>query len=192
MTIDRPDWNFDVPAKGGESLPPLSERGGQGARVVERPTVPSVADDLPADQDTIDASIIESGALTPAEIAEMRGQAPGAGVNLDPDLRETWEKQGGFEKNLERAQGTATRILEASGDADALQAHFDGLPAVIQTKVFDFLRLEPDKRPGSAIDLIAAFEGSLRPAEKEIYRNWVAGLSEGQRAAIIVGIGGGR
>ena len=144
----------------------------------------------------------ESRSLVPAEpastdpdtlpapdalVAEMRGDLPSGDAELDPELKKTWEREGGYEQNLARAQAAATDILARSPD---LEAKFERLPESIQSKAFDHLRLGVAK--GRGIAAIAAFESRLTDQELAIYTNWVAGLTLEERRAIVGYLNGGR
>ena len=143
-------------------------------------------DSLPAPADLLAEM---HGDLTPALIPEGWVSAE-AGRDLSPELRATWEKEGGFEHNFAQAWGAASNILSRVSDPASLQARFDALPVSIQNKVFDQMRMPPARNRGAAA--LKALSARLTPAERQTFLTWVDGLSEEEDEAIMNYFDGGR
>jgi hypothetical protein len=118
----------------------------------------------------------EDGRFIPAEMAQ---------------LRETWDKEGGYEFNLKAAQTAATAILSRIPDPADLSAHFDTLPVGVQAKIMDVLRLQPSKRTTANASLLL-IEDSLSPAELATLRTSASQLMPEHREAILDVLGGAR
>jgi hypothetical protein len=103
-------------------------------------------------------------------------------VEVDPELRATWEKEGGYERNLAQAQAGAKNILECMESPKWFQARFDALPASIQLTVFDHLRMAPQR--GRADAVLDAIEQRLSPAEVNIFADFLERCSADELRAI--------
>jgi hypothetical protein len=127
----------------------------------------------------------------PAKSPAPRGEG---GRFIAPEmaqLRETWDKEGGYEFNLKAAQAAAEAILSRVPDPQDLSAHFDYLPVGIQAKIMDVLRLQPSRRT-TANDMLLLIEDSLTPQELATAREWVGQMSPEHHAAILDVLGGSR
>jgi hypothetical protein len=120
---------------------------------------------------------------------QLPAENAGAAIGLGPDLVETWEREGGYQQNLARAQATATKILSVEGVGD-LQEKFDaGLPQSIQNKVYDSLRLSPSHGPNAALMRLDQIEKSLTPDELATAEKWLKSLTPEQSRALLFGLG---
>jgi hypothetical protein len=142
----------------------------------------------PVDLDALPAGSVVSGETLLASVQAEKPAATGNGISAE--LRKTWEREGGFELHLKAAQDRANQILGPADDANALRSHFDTLPAGIQGKIFDVLRLSPSRSPDAGFRLINQIESTLTPQELTIAEAWLSKLTPAQKNAIIRGMGG--
>jgi hypothetical protein len=92
---------------------------------------------------------------------EVEGDAPALvrsdGSDLAPELREAWEKQGGLQHHLGRAQSTAEAMMEAMSaeERGSFVQAFNALPEGAATAIYSFLAIDPggSVREASAGDL---------------------------------------
>jgi hypothetical protein len=184
-TSGLPDWNYETPSSG---------EGAQG--FPDRP----VTSDAPAPPAASVPAKVEPGAIQRTdwtgeesqpqggEDVQLPSSDPGAAFGLGPDLVATWEREGGFQANLERAQATVGKVLSVEGIGD-LESKFDGLPRNIQTKVFDVLRLSPSNSPDAALMRVEQIEKSLTPDELATAEKWLKSLTPEQSRALLYGLG---
>jgi hypothetical protein len=141
----------------------------------------------PVDLDALPAGSVISGETLLAS-AKAEGK-PSEGGGISAELRKSWGREGGFELHLKAAQDCANHVLGAADDANALRSHFDTLPASVQSKVFDVLRLSPSRSPDAGFRLINQIESTLTPQELAIAEAWLAKCTPAQKSAIVRGMG---
>jgi hypothetical protein len=141
----------------------------------------------PVDLDALPAGSVISGETLLASVEAEKPATTGNGISAE--LRKTWEREGGFDLHLKAAQERANHVLGAADDANALRSHFDTLPASIQSKVFDVLRLSPSRSPNAGLRLINQIESTLTPQELTIAEAWLSKCTPAQKSAIIRGMG---
>ena len=75
------------------------------------------------------------------EESDGSGIVPSDGSEIPAALREAWERQGGFEVNLKRAQGTVQAMLDGMEPEEqaTFMASFDGLPEGARTAAYAYL-----------------------------------------------------
>jgi hypothetical protein len=150
---------------------------------------------VPADPQPINLDAVPAGGVVDGltMLASMQAQKESADVVpgnfLGPDIRRSWEREGGVDFNLKAAQDRAGRILGAADDAPGLRAAFDGLPNGIQNKIFDCLRLSPRHGPDAALGMLDLIESQLTADERATAEAWLSKRTPGQRQAILYGLG---
>jgi hypothetical protein len=140
----------------------------------------------------------ESRAVVPAEPSssthsDLNTQPEAGGTDLVPaggdigddvlePLRPTWEREGGFERNLAQATVASASIEAAVSDPGHLNATIEALPESLKTKMRDTSRMSPQRGGAKAAE--AALMSRLNEQELEAYHEWVEALTDGERLAI--------
>jgi hypothetical protein len=106
----------------------------------------------------------------------------------DAELRAQWQKEGGFEQNMQRVMSVQAEILARSSDAAALSAHVEKLPADIQRKAADVMRLTTAYGPEGGALKFEQFLNSLSTSEFDTFHTWWRGLSRGDQDCILATI----
>ncbi|HML93406.1 hypothetical protein [Methyloceanibacter sp.] len=101
---------------------------------------------------------------------------------LDPKLIETWENEGGYERNLEAATRAASAVLSAVPDPESFVSGFDALPQGIQTVIYDMMRIDHAKGRGASTG--RAIREMLSAQERATLKGWYDGLSEGEQDVV--------
>src|SRR5262245_3230050 len=124
-----PDWDFPTPSsgEGANGFPdePVTESAPESASVPAK----------------IERADWDGSQGEPTEEVQLPAAHTDVAVGLDPSLVSRWQNEGGFEHNLRAAQNTATKVLSLADNPDGMSASFDRLPAELQSKIFDNLRL---------------------------------------------------
>ena len=106
----------------------------------------------------------------------------------DAELRQQWEKEGGYAQNVARVQAVEAKILSLSENPEALQSHIATLPEAIQLKAADVMRLPTGYGPDGGAIKLEIFLDSLSPSEWQTFEGWWRGLSRGNQDCILAAI----
>ena len=161
MSIDRPTFNYD---NQGNSL------------------VPTAADNLPADPaDTVkQVATMDRPPPTPVQSsAPVPAKRPGSFSNLpdwgpprnesgqfitksEAELRQQWDREGGFEQNVARVRQAESSMLALS---PSLQSHITSLPNDIALVAADHLRLSTGYGPEAGARRFEQFLDALTESQ---------------------------
>ena len=109
------------------------------------------------------------------------------------ELRQTWEREGGYEFNLQRAQQTTQAIVALAGDdGPGLVASVDALPSEVQPLIHDLLRLQPTGNPAVTDRIIDDRFRRIPRQHKPAVKAWWDSLTENQVIAIFTYFDGKR
>jgi hypothetical protein len=103
-------------------------------------------------------------------------------------LRETWEKEGGYQAAVVRVQEAESTMLSLSENPEGLQAAIAELPKDIAMKAADVLRLSTGYGQSGGAVKVETFLTSLSDSEFESFRQWWSKLSESDQNALIYGV----
>jgi len=103
----------------------------------------------------------------------------------DADLRQRWEREGGYEFNMARARETTRAIVELAGDdGPGLIASVDALPSEVQPLIHDLLRLQPTGNAATTDRIIEDRFRRLPRQHMPAVKAWWDALTENQVVAI--------
>jgi hypothetical protein len=119
-----------------------------------------------------------SNGLWSCEPVEMLGAGQPRGENgryisnaLEAQLSR-WDDEGGRDVVLGRVRDVEAKILAASDNPEALQSAVATLPAAIQLKAADVMRLTTAYGPNGRALKLEQFLDSLSPSEMETFEKW--------------------
>jgi hypothetical protein len=192
MGIDRPDWNFDnsgapvapeMPSV--QTVSDMIVRGEKPTQEIQRAFAEHESG-LPADPlPTVPRDA--KGNIVRQDWSQPRNESGQFITKSESELRQQWQREGGFEQNRDRVLATEAAILNLSANPLALQSHIATLPEAIQLKAADVMRLAPSYREGGAIKF-GMFIDSLSPSEYQVFETWWRKLSRGDQDAILATI----
>jgi hypothetical protein len=103
-------------------------------------------------------------------------------------LRETWEKEGGYQAAVVRIQEAESTMLSLSENPAGLQAAIAELPKDIAMKAADVLRLSTAYGQSGGAMKVEQFLNSLSESEFESFKQWFNKLSRSDQDALIYGV----
>ena len=86
----------------------------------------------------------------------------------------SWQREGGYQANVQRVLAAEQAILAASENPDALKGHIAALPDAIARKAADHLRLSTAYGPSGGALKIEQFLNSLSEAEFRLVQPIIA------------------
>ena len=190
--IERPDWNYD---SSGNALVPAAPSPEAVTREVATLEGPSVATQC-ALAHTFDGAIAMSRSapakrgvdgIMRADWDKSRDKAGRFLSKSDAELRGLWQREGGYEANLQRVLVAEQAMLAASENPDALPGHIAALPDAIARKAADHMRLSTTYGAGGGALKAEQFLNSLSESEIQEVRRWFGQMSRSDQDAVIAG-----
>src|SRR5262245_16667724 len=180
MSIQRDDWSGKFDNSGGALVPAETPKDHQQI-IAEMEAYPA---SVPATS-TAPVPAKGRGFSGNPDWGPPRDQSSGRYISKsDAQLREQWDKEGGFEANAQRVVAVEQSILNLSENPAALQAHIATLPDAIARKAADYMRISTYGTQAAAIKF-EGFLNSLSPSEFETFHNWWRKLSRSDQDAIL-------
>jgi hypothetical protein len=106
----------------------------------------------------------------------------------ESELRETWEKEGGYQAAVVRVQEAESTMLSLSENPEGLQAAINELPKDIALKAADTLRLSTGSGQSGGAMKVEMFLNSLSESEFATFKDWFNKLSTSDQNALIYGV----
>jgi hypothetical protein len=199
--VDRPDWNLPASAPSPEQVirevatqdQPSPETA--GALGEARPTV--VSTQVRDDKGNIIRPDWSKPEPVPAPVSKdptrpdwnkPRNESGQFITQSENQLRETWEKEGGYQAAVVRIHEAESTMLSLSENPAGLQAAIAELPKDIAMKAADVLRLSTAYGQSGGAMKVEQFLNSLSESEFESFKQWFNKLSRSDQDALIYGV----
>jgi hypothetical protein len=201
--MDRPDWNAPAPAPSPEQViqevatqdqPSPETAGALGDASPPVPAVPALARDAKGNVIRPDwgpktpAPVPVSKDPTRPDWNKPRNESGQFITASENQLRETWDKEGGYQAAVVRIQEAESTMLSLSDNPEGLQAAINELPKDIAMKAADVMRLSTGYGQSGGAMKAEQFLNSLSESEFTTVKEWFSKLSKADQDAIIVGI----
>jgi hypothetical protein len=185
---DRPYWNLPAvsPPSPDEVIAEIAE--GKGPSPATQSLVKSETTPMLYDQNHAPVPARGRGfsGLPDWNFKEQPRDEQGQFVSKsEGELRQQWDKEGGL---AQVAQTVMRKEAAMVSVVPSLEAKIATLDKGFLVKAADHLRLGVSYGPDGFWRSVAQFEDSLSPSEKQTWANWLRGLDDDEKSAMIYGM----